>query len=194
MAKRMSWHKSPDDTDYEFAIFRHYLFLPYEKPAQKKRTLSEAFRRYCVDNGRAVVNPPNFLFKARKQKAWDERAHNYDAHIAAKLQEGEDRGIVKGAEKEAAKRAEGMAISVERMRGEMADFVDDVGPKVRERLRNMLSDEDTDISAASLAQIARVVLDTVKLLDRGEGDNQIEGFTDEDWEKFLAQETPEEDS
>jgi hypothetical protein len=61
----------------------------------------------------------------------------------------------------------------------MANFVDDVGPLVRQRIREMVTDEDLDLSLTSLIQAQRVVLDTVKLLDRGEGGQQPEGMTEE---------------
>jgi len=69
-------------------------------------------------------------------------------------------------------RAEKEAISVERMRVEMANFVDDVGPEVRRRIRDMLGDDDRELSLTSLVQVQRVVLDTVKFLDRGEGNEE----------------------
>jgi hypothetical protein len=90
--------------------------------------------------------------------------------------------------------AEKEAISVERMRVEMANFVDDVGPEVRRRIREMLSDEDRELSLTSLVQLQRVVLDTVKLLDRGEGNEEPPGLTDEEWEKLLGEEPSEDDA
>ena len=33
-----------------------------------------------------------------------------------------------------------------------------------------------------------MVLDTVKLLDRGEGNDELPGLTDEEWEKLLGEE------
>ena len=33
----------------------------------------------------------------------------------------------------------------------------------------------------------RVVLDTVKFLDRGKADDEPVGFTDEEWEKLLGE-------
>jgi hypothetical protein len=90
--------------------------------------------------------------------------------------------------------AEKEAISVERMRVEMANFVDDVGPEVRRRIREMLAEEDRELSLSSLVQLQRVVLDTVKFLDRGEGNEEPVGFTDEEWEKLLGEELFEEDS
>ena len=86
------------------------------------------------------------------------------------------------------------AISVERMRVEMVNFVDDVGPAVRQRIKDMLSDEDLDLSLTSFVQAQRVVLDTVKLLDRGEPDTEPIGYTDEEWDKLLGEEPAEEDS
>jgi hypothetical protein len=79
------------------------------------------------------------------------------------------------------------AISVERMRVEMANFVDDVGPQVRQRVLEMLHDEDRELSLTSLIQAQRVVLDTVKLLDRGDADEEPQGMTDEELEKLLGE-------
>jgi hypothetical protein len=80
------------------------------------------------------------------------------------------------------------------MRVEMANFVDDVGPEVRRRIREMLQDEDRELSLSSLVQLQRVVLDTVKLLDRGEGNEEPVGLTDEEWEKLLGEEPSDEDA
>jgi hypothetical protein len=89
------------------------------------------------------------------------------------------------------------AISVERMRVEMANFVDDVGPVVRKRIRYMVLDEEQDLSLTSLTQTARVVLDTVKLLDRGERAVESSGMTPEELEELLGrlgEEPSEEDA
>ena len=75
----------------------------------------------------------------------------------------------------------------------MANFIDDVGPEVRRRIRDMLDDEDRELSLASLVQVQRVVLDTVKLLDRGDADEEPQGMTDEEWEKLLGEYVAEED-
>ena len=39
----------------------------------------------------------------------------------------------------------------------------------------------------SLAQMARVVLDTVKFLDRGEADYEPPGYTDKELEELLGE-------
>jgi hypothetical protein len=81
------------------------------------------------------------------------------------------------------------------MRVEMANFVDDVGPVVRKRIKAMLQDEHLDLSLSSLTQAARVVLDTVKALDRGDDGEEPKGMTDEELERLLAEGPPaEEDS
>jgi hypothetical protein len=64
----------------------------------------------------------------------------------------------------------------------------------RQRILEMLQDEDRELSLTSLVQLQRVVLDTVKFLDRGEGNEEPLGFTDEEWEKLLGEGTSEEDS
>jgi hypothetical protein len=66
-------------------------------------------------------------------------------------------------------------------------MADDVGPEVRRRIRDMLADENLELSLSSLVQVQRVVLDTVKFLDRGEGNEEPLGFTDEEWEKLLGE-------
>ena len=73
------------------------------------------------------------------------------------------------------------------MRVEMANFVDDVGPEGRRRIREMLADEDLELSLTSLVQVQRVVLDTVKLLDRGEADHEPPGYTDGELEELLGE-------
>ncbi len=57
----------------------------------------------------------------------------------------------------------------------------------------MLQDEDRELSLTSLVQLQRVVLDTVKLLDRGDADKEPQGMTDEELEKLLGEYMPEED-
>lgn len=71
------------------------------------------------------------------------------------------------------------------MRVEMANFVDDVGPLVKRRILEMLQGEDGELSLASLVRAQRVVLDTAKLLDRGEGNEEPPGYT-ASWKRFLA--------
>jgi hypothetical protein len=66
-------------------------------------------------------------------------------------------------------------------------MADDVGPEVRRRIREMLADEDRELSLTSLVQVQRVVLDTVKLLDRGEADHEPPGYTDEELEEILGE-------
>jgi hypothetical protein len=73
-------------------------------------------------------------------------------------------------------------------------MADDVGPEVRQRIKQMLADEDLELSPTSLVQLQRVVLDTVKFLDRGEGNYEpAPGYTDEEWERLLGEYMPEED-
>lgn len=103
-------------------------------------------------------------------------------------------GAAKQAQKSAEKEAEALAFNITRMRGEVADFVDEAGPEIRQRILDLLRNPDSEISAASLAQLQRVVLDSVKLLDRGDSDDNQKGMTDEDWDRLLAEETAQEDS
>jgi hypothetical protein len=72
-------------------------------------------------------------------------------------------------------------------------MADDVGPEVRRRIRDILADEDLELSPTSLVQLQRVVLDTIKLLDRGDADEEPQGMTDEELEKLLGEYMPEED-
>jgi hypothetical protein len=73
-------------------------------------------------------------------------------------------------------------------------MADDVGPEVRRRIRDILADEDLELSLTSLVQLQRVVLDTVKFLDRGDGDYEPPGLTDEELEELLGEEPFEEDA
>jgi hypothetical protein len=73
-------------------------------------------------------------------------------------------------------------------------MADDVGPEVRRRIRDMLADENLELSLSSLVQVQRVVLDAVKFLDRGEVNDEPVGFTDEEWEKLLGEEPFGEDA
>jgi hypothetical protein len=155
-----------------------WLGLPYEDPP-KERTIREVYRRKTG----ATSNPSSHYFRVRDDNRWVQRATDYDAHRQAQIQEAEDEAFAKVAGEIAQKEA----ISVERMRVEMANFVDDVGPEVRRRIREMLADEDRELSLTSLVQVQRVVLDTVNLLDRGEADHEPPGYTDEELEEFLGE-------
>ena len=64
----------------------------------------------------------------------------------------------------------------------------------RQRILEMLSDEDRELSLTSLVQLQRVVLDSVKFLDRGDADEEPQGMTDEELEKLLGEYMPEEDT
>jgi hypothetical protein len=160
--------------------------LPYEDPP-KERTIREVYQRKTG----ATSNPSAHYFRVRDDNRWVERATDYDAHRQAQIQQAEDEAFAEAA----AKIAQEEAISVERMRVEMANFVDDVGPVVRKRIKDMVTDKDLDLSLTSLIQAQRVVLETVKLLDRGAGDDDVPPpMTAEELEELLAETTAKEDS
>ena len=173
-----SWHKLAGEKQEHYEMFLVWLGLPYEDPP-KERTVREVYRRKTGARG----NASSHYFRVRDNNRWVHRATDYDAHRQAQIQKAEDEAFAKVAGEIAQKEA----ISVERMRVEMANFVDDLGPEVRRRIRDLLADEDADISAASLAQIARVVLDIVKFLDRGEAEHEAPGFTDKELEELLGE-------
>jgi hypothetical protein len=181
----MSWHKMAGEKQEHYDMFMVWLGLPYEDPP-KERTVREVYRRKTGATG----NPSSHYFRVRDDNRWVQRATDYDAHRQAQIQAAEDEAFAKVA----GEIAEKEAISVERMRVEMANFVDDVGPEVRRRIREMLADEDRELSLTSLVQLQRVVLDTVKLLDRGDADEEPQGMTDEEWDKLLGEYLPEEDA
>jgi hypothetical protein len=180
-----SWHKMAGEKQEHYEMFQVWLGLPYEDHP-KERTVREVYRRKTGATG----NPSSHYFRVRDDNRWVQRATDYDAHRQAQIQQAEDEAFARVA----GEIAEKEAISVERMRVEMANFVDEVGPEVRRRIREMLQDEDHELSLTSLVQLQRVVLDTVKLLDRGEGNEEPVGFTDEEWEKLLGEEPFEEDA
>jgi hypothetical protein len=62
------------------------------------------------------------------------------------------------------------------------------------RIIDMLQDEDRELSLTSLVQVQRVVLDSVKLLDRGEGYDEPPGLTDEEWVKLLGEGSSDKDT
>ena len=159
-------------------MFLVWLGLPYEDPP-KERTIREVYRRKTG----ATSNPSSHYFRVRDDNRWEQRATDHDAHRQAQVQKAEDEAFAKVAGEIAQKEA----ISVERMRVEMANFVDDVGPEGRRRIREMLADEDRELSLTSLVQVQRVVLDTVKLLDRGEADHEPPGYTDGELEELLGE-------
>ncbi len=173
-----SWHKMPGEKQEHYEMFLVWLGLPYEDPP-KERTVKEVYRRKTGATG----NPSSHYSRVRNSNRWVQRATDYDAHRQARIQEAEDEAFARVA----GEIAEKEAISVERMRVEMANFVDDVGPEVRRRTKELLADPDADLSGATLAQLYRVVLDSVKLLDRGEADHEPPGFTDKELEELLGE-------
>jgi hypothetical protein len=181
---RMSWHKLAGEKQEHYEMFMVWLGLPYEDPP-KERTVREVYRRKTGATG----NPSSHYFRVRDDNRWVQRAADHDAHRQAQIQAAEDEAFAKVASEIAEKEA----INVERMRVEIANFVDDVGPEVRQRIRDMLADEDRELSLTSLVQVQRVVLDTVKLLDRGDAHEEPQGMTDEEWDKLLGEYMPEED-
>jgi hypothetical protein len=174
----MSWHKMPGEKQEHYDMFMVWLGLPYEDPP-KERTVREVYRRKTGATG----NPSSHYFRVRDHNRWEQRAADNDAHRQAQIQVAEDEAFARVA----GEIAEKEAISVERMRVEMANFVDEVGPLVRQRIREMLADEDRELSLTSLVQVQRVVLDTVKLLDRGEENDEPPGFTDKELEELLGE-------
>jgi hypothetical protein len=179
-----SWHKIAGEKQEHYDMFMVWFGLPYED-TPKERTVREVYRRKTGATG----NPSSHYFRVRDDNRWVQRATDYDAHRQAQIQQAEDEAFAKVA----GEIAEKEAISVERMRVEMANFVDDVGPEVRRRIRDMLADENRELSLTSLVQLQRVVLDTVKLLDREDAEEEPQGMTDEELEKLLGEYMPEED-
>ena len=55
-------------------------------------------------------------------------------------------------------------------------------------------DEDRELSPTSLIQWQRIVLDTVKHLDRGEADYEPPGYTVKELEELLGEEPSDEDA
>jgi hypothetical protein len=151
----------------------------HQKDVDQAYGIREVYRRKTGASG----NPSSHYFRVRDDNRWVQRATDYDAHRQAQIQKAEDEAFARVA----GEIAEKEAISVERMRVEMANFVDDVGPEVRRRIREILEDEDRELSLSSLVQVQRVVLDTVKLLDRGEGDYEPPGYTDKELEELLGE-------
>ncbi len=176
-----SWHKMPGEKQEHYEMFLVWCGLPYEDPP-KERTIREVYRRKTGARG----NPSSHYFRVRDDNRWVQRATDYDAHRQTQIQEAEDEAFARVA----GEIAEKEAISVERMRVEMANFVDDVGPFVRKRILEMLQDEDRELSLTSLVQVQRVVLDTVKFLDRGEADHEPPGLTDKELEELLGEGGP----
>jgi hypothetical protein len=187
MAEKRSWHQLRGETDVQYEMFTIWLGMLYEDPPAE-RTLPGVYERRHGKPPSSRLN--SYYFQIKKNNRWEERASDYDNHRRRIVEEAEERGIARGVERE----AENEAISVERMRIEMANFVDDVGPEIRQRIKDMLSDEDLDLSLTSLIQAQRVVLETVKLLDRGERDDTPAGYTEKELEELLGEWPPEEDS
>jgi hypothetical protein len=118
----MSWHKMAGEKQEHYDMFLVWLGLPYED-SPKERTVREVYRRKTGASG----NPSSHYFRVRDDNRWVQRAADYDAHRQAQIQQAEDEAFARVA----GEIAEKEAISVERMRVEMANFVDDVGPELR---------------------------------------------------------------
>ena len=182
---RKSWHKMAGEKQERYDMFMVWLGLPYED-TPKERTVREVYQRKTGARG----NPSSHYFRVRDDNRWVQRATDYDAHRQAQIQEAENEAFARVV----GEIAEKEAICVERMRVEMANFVDDVGPEVRKRILEMLQDEDRELSLGSLVQVQRVVLDTVKFLDCGEGNYEPPGYTAEELEELLGEELSEDDT
>jgi hypothetical protein len=111
----MSWHKMPGEKHEHYDMFLVWLGLPYEDPP-KERTVREVYRRKTGATG----NPSSHYFRVRDDNRWVQRATDYDAHRHAQIQAAEDEAFARVADEFAEKEA----ISVERMRVEIANFVD----------------------------------------------------------------------
>src|SRR5215212_7105371 len=138
----MSWHKTAGEKQEHYDMFMVWLGLPYEDPP-KERTLREVYYRKTGARG----NPSSHYFRVRDDNRWVQRATHFDAHRQVQIQEAEDEALARVA----GEIAEKEAISVERMRVEMANFVDDVGPELRREIRERLRDPDYHISDNALA-------------------------------------------
>ncbi len=185
-----SWHKMPSEKQEHFDMFLVWLGLPYEDPP-KERTVREIYHRKTGANG----NPSSHYFRVRDDNLWLERATNYDAHRQALIQQAEDEAFTKAV----GEIAEKEAISVERMRVEVANFFDDISPILREAIKDKLrriKNGEEDVSMQGLVQLGRLWMDMFKVLDKDDDGWEPEDYTDEEWERLLsstppAQEDPE---
>jgi hypothetical protein len=82
--------------------------------------------------------------------------------------------VIRGAEEATMERA----IDIGRMCLELSNFVDEVGPKLRRAIIDMLNDDRAEYSLQALTQLQRVILDTVKTLETSQGiQDESEGYT-----------------
>ncbi len=92
--------------------------------------------------------------------------------------------MIRGAEEATMERA----IDIGRMCLELSNFVDEVGPKIRRAIIDMLNDDRAKYSLQALTQLQRVVLDTVKTLETSQGiQDEPEGYTVEELERLLGE-------
>ncbi len=190
---RQLWHKWNGESEYFYNLFRIWLELLHDPEDPHKRSVREAYARHLGHPLGPGTSAPKEVFKAKRDFDWEGRAAAFDEHLHAKVQEGQDRAVIRGAEKATMERA----IDVGRMYLELADFVDEVGPKIRRAIIDMLNDDQAEYSLQALIQAQRVVLDTVKTLEASQGvQDEPEDLTDAEWEQLLstrppAQEDPE---
>jgi hypothetical protein len=143
----------------------------------------EAYARHLGHPLGPGTGAPKEVYKAKRDFDWEGRAAAFDEHLQAKVQEGQDRAVIRGAEKATMERA----IDVNRMRVELADFVDEVGPKIRREIVDMLNDDQAEYSLQALIQAQRLLLDTVKALEAFQSvQDEPEGLTDEELERLLG--------
>jgi hypothetical protein len=182
MAKQL-WHKWNGESEYFYTLFRIWLELPHHPERPHRRSVREAYARHLGHPLGPRTGAPKEVYKAKRDFDWEGRAAAFDEHLQAKVQEGQDRAVIRGAEKATMERA----IDVNRMRVELADFVDEVGPKVRQAIIHMLNDDQAEYSLQALIQAQRLVLDTVKALEAFQSiQPEPEGITDEELERLLG--------
>jgi hypothetical protein len=179
---RQLWHKWNGESEYFHTLFRTWLELPHDPERSHKRSVREAYARHLGHPLGPGTSAPKEVFKAKRDFDWEGRAAAFDEHLQAKVQEGQDRAVIRGAEKATMERA----INANRMIMEIADFVDTIGPEVREAMLRKLSDPES-LSPQALVQIARLWLDAVKFIRSVSGDDDAEeGYTEEEWEQLLG--------
>jgi hypothetical protein len=181
----MSWHKMAGEKQEHYDMFMVWLGLPYEDPP-KERTIREVYRRKTGATG----NPSSHYFRVRDDNRWVQRATDYDAHRQAQIQEGEDRGLAKGAESIAIREG----ASVEKLRATALNYSENLLRCAADAILADLEDPEMEHSLSAKVQAGRLALDLLKAVDSRMDDGAPAPMSAEELEELIAQTSLTEDS
>ena len=189
---RQLWHKWNGESEYFHTLFRIWLELPHDPERPHKRSVKEAYSRHLGHPLGSGTSAPKEVFRAKRNFDWEGRAAAFDEHLQAKVQEGQDRAVIRGAEKATFEKA----VNVERMRLEMTNLFDEMSPKLKkavgEKLDRITSGEE-EVSVQGITQLGRFWMDMLRVLDTGEEKADDNAFDPKKLRELLDQEAPKQD-